>query len=97
MNDSDMGIGKNFKALLLFFYDAGQAISPNKGYQVEPNGYELQFLVLNQSTTKKPGAWERVGAMWLFAYVPDKGRTKEGVLRRVEQSGCVSREEMMLV
>jgi Heterokaryon incompatibility protein (HET) len=96
LNDADMGTGKNFKALLLFFYDSGQVLSPNKGYQSEPNGYELQLLVLNQSTTKKTGAWERVGAMRLFAHVPDKGRTKEGIFRRLEQSGCVNREEMVL-
>jgi hypothetical protein len=56
LNDADMGTGKNFKALLLFFYDSGQALSPNKGYIPEHNGYQLQLLVLNQSTTKKTGA-----------------------------------------
>jgi hypothetical protein len=99
LNDADMGTGKNFKALLLFFYDTDRAISPNKGYRAEPNRYQLQLLVLNQSTTKKTSisVWERVGAIWFYADVPEKYRTKEDVFRRLEQSECISREEIVLV
>jgi hypothetical protein len=99
LNEADMGTGEEYKALLLFsYYDEGRALPNNRIWrQDEHNGYELQFLVLKPSTTKKPGAWERVGALWLFVHVPAKDRTKEGPLMRLEESGCVSREEIMLV
>ena len=96
LNEADMGTGEEYKALLLFaYYEKGRALPSNRTWgEDDHNGYTLQLLVLKPSTTKKPGAWERVGALWLFVRAD---RTNEGPLMRLEESGCVSRENITLV